>query len=73
MNLAYQELYLTTAAIFRKYSLHQDTSADNPATGAGRPTLALYDTIRERDVDAVADLLVPGPAVGSKGIKVKIM
>ncbi|KAJ5086802.1 hypothetical protein NUU61_008109 [Penicillium alfredii] len=59
-NLAYAELYIVLAGIFRKYDLDD---------GSGKqigPTLALYDTTRERDVDAVIDLLVPFPAEGSK-------
>lgn len=32
--------------------------------------MALYDTIRERDVDCVAELVIPARAVGSKGVRV---
>jgi hypothetical protein len=68
INLAYQELYLVLAAIFRKYDLY-----DNIAGGKQGPTLALYDTLRERDVDMMADMAVPMPALGSKGVRIQVM
>ena len=34
------------------------------------PTLALYDTTRERDVDLVADIFSAGVEKGSKGVRV---
>ena len=68
-----QELYLITAAIFRKYSLHQDTLDTNPASGVRGPKLALYDTIKERDVDAVPDTLITSPPLDSKGVGIKVM
>ena len=89
MNLAYQELYLVLAGIFRVYD-----AAPLPASMSGKiesleagvggvykkdaswpegKYLALYDTIRERDVDLVHDLLVPGPVKGSKGVRVMVL
>ena len=73
MNLAYQELYLVLAGIFRKYSLQSDTFNTLPPSSSIAPTLALCDTIRERDVDLVADMVVPAPALGSKGVRVSVM
>ena len=35
--------------------------------------LALYDTVRERDVDLVHDVFVPGPVKGSKGVRVMVL
>ena len=64
MNLAYAELYLFLAGVFRKYDLYDGTGEQK------EPTLALYDTIRERDVDYVRDLLVSFPAKGSKGVRI---
>lgn len=66
MNLAYAELYLILAGIFRKYDLYDGTGNQKS------PTLALYNTIRERDVDAVIDLVVPFPAKGSKGVRLAV-
>jgi hypothetical protein len=68
INLAYQELYLVLAAIFRKYDLY-----NNMAIGRQGSALALYDTLRERDVDMMADMAVPTPAVGSKGVRIRVM
>lgn len=64
-----------TASLFRKYDLYREE--ENVVDGEGTkknqgPALALYDTIRERDVDLVADLTVPGHAVGSKGVRVLV-
>lgn len=66
INLAYQELYLMTAAVFRKYDLYDGTGTQHG------PTLALYETTRERDVDMVHDFVVPFPARGSKGVRLLI-
>lgn len=65
-HLAYAELYLILAAIFRRYDLYDGTGKQNG------PTLALYDTVRERDIDAVVDLVVPFPAVGSQGLRLTL-
>ncbi|KAF2135991.1 uncharacterized protein K452DRAFT_354132 [Aplosporella prunicola CBS 121167] len=65
INLAYQELYLVIAAIFRKYDLYD-------GTGKKGPTLELYETERKRDVDMVADMIVTAPAQGSKGVRLLV-
>lgn len=67
INLAYQELHLVTAGIFRKFEFHEPDSAYRRG-----PALALYDTIRERDVDMDADLAMPAPKLGSKGVRITI-
>ncbi|KAJ5295943.1 hypothetical protein N7508_010764 [Penicillium antarcticum] len=61
LNLAYAELYIILASIFRKFDLDDGTGKQ---TG---PTLALYDTTRERDIDTQRDQLIPCPVDGSKG------
>ena len=66
INLAYQELYLVTAAVFRKYDLYDGTGMQQG------PTLALYETSRERDVDMTSDLAIAYPARGSKGVRVLV-
>ena len=66
MNLALSELYMILAGIFRRYELYDGTDKQTA------PTLALYDTTRERDVDVTFDCLVPFPAKGSKGIQIKV-
>ena len=66
MNLAYSELYMILAGIFKRYELYDGTDKQTA------PTLALHDTIHERDVQVIHDCLVPFPAKGSKGIQVKV-
>ena len=66
INLAYAELYLILGGIFRKYDMYDGTGKQR------EPTLALYDTIRERDVDADRDLIAPFPKKGSKGVRVTV-
>lgn len=67
INLAYQELYLVIAGIFRKFDLYEPDGT--PSRG---PAMALYDTIRERDVDMAADLAMPAPQLGSKGVRITV-
>jgi hypothetical protein len=43
------------------------------AVGRQGSALALYDTLRERDVDMMADMAVPTPEVGSKGVRIQVM
>ena len=62
IDLAYQELYLLLAGIFRKY--------DSVESGQKGHILALYDTIRERDIDMVADFVVPITRNGTRGVKI---
>ena len=64
MNLAYAELYIILAGVVRRYDLYDEVAKQNT------PTLALYDTTRERDVDIAFDLLAPFPSRESKGIRV---
>ncbi|RFU78092.1 cytochrome p450 [Trichoderma arundinaceum] len=45
-HLAYSELYIILAGLFRKYDLYDGTGRQKT------PTLDLYDTLRERDIDA---------------------
>lgn len=67
INLAYQELHLVIAAVFRKFNLY-----DPDTTHCQGPTLSLYDTIRQRDVDMDADLAMPAPKLGSKGVRITV-
>lgn len=66
MNLAYQELYLVIGAVFRRYDLYDGTGMQQS------PTIALYDTTRERDVDMKSDLNGSAPVLGSKGVRLLI-
>jgi cytochrome P450 len=65
INLAYAELYLALATIFRRYG----------ASTSGRKTLEgtfqLYNTTKD-DVAMVADMFIPFVKKGSKGIRVLV-
>ncbi|KAJ5814024.1 uncharacterized protein N7503_000774 [Penicillium pulvis] len=65
-NLSYAELYVTLASLFLLYDLYDGTGKQQV------PTLALYDTIRERDIDANMDFIAPAVARGSKGLQVVV-
>ncbi|KAK5659472.1 hypothetical protein OQA88_673 [Cercophora sp. LCS_1] len=63
MNLARREMAIVLATIFRRYDGYR-----------GQPgrTLELYNTERARDVDANIDMIIPVPAKGSKGVRIKV-
>jgi len=63
MNLAYMEMYIILAGIFRKYGAYDGTGKQ---TG---PTLELFETTRE-DVDLVSDFAIPFAKEGSSGVRV---
>ncbi|KAL8835044.1 MAG: hypothetical protein Q9170_003472 [Blastenia crenularia] len=63
VNLAYQELYLVLAGIFRKYDRAGDDGCDKG------PKLALYET-GDGDVEMVTDWMVAVPYAGSKEVRV---
>ncbi|XWW97958.1 hypothetical protein V2A60_005954 [Cordyceps javanica] len=63
MNFAKQELSIILATILLKYDLYR---------GQEGPTLELYETTRERDIDCVRDMIIPFPAAGSPGLRLKI-
>lgn len=67
MNLAHQEMYFVLASVFRKYDIYDETAEEQG------PTLQLYDTVRERDIDMAAELAIPVPEVGSEGLRIKVM
>lgn len=63
MNFARQEVFIILATIMRKYDLYR---------GQEGPTLELYDTERARDIDVVRDMIIPFPARGSHGLRVRV-
>jgi hypothetical protein len=63
MNFAKQELSIILATIINKYDLYR---------GQEGPTLELYDTIKERDIDVVRDMIIPFPAAGSPGLRLRV-
>lgn len=60
---ARREMSMALATIINRYDLYQ---------GQEGPTLELYDTIRERDIAANSEMIIPMPAKGSKGLRIKI-
>lgn len=60
-----QEMLIFVSGIFRKYDLYDGTRTQGPS-------LALYMTTRERDVDTSADMLLPATASDSKGIRLMV-
>ena len=68
INLAYAEIYLCLAAIFRRFgSGGEDGVREEDDEGV----LELFET-NLNDVETAADLFVPAPAEGSKGIRIKV-
>lgn len=65
MTLARREMAIILATLFLKWDVY------NGKPGQG-PTLELYDTERARDIDANGDYIIPVPAIGSKGLRVKV-
>lgn len=65
MTLARREMAIILATLFLKWDVY------NGKPGQG-PTLELYDTERVRDIDANGDYIIPIPAIGSKGLRVKV-
>ena len=65
INLAYSELYLMLAGIFRKYDLYDGTGKQTC------PTLELFETGRE-DVDMAADFVSPFLKEGSLGVRLRV-
>lgn len=57
---------MVLAGVFRKYDLYDGTVEQTT------PTLALYETTRERDVNMDHDFLIPFPKEGSKGVRVRV-
>ena len=53
------------AGIFRVYDCAQ--------SGAKTHRLELYDTTRERDIDMVADFVVPVAKSGIRGVKIRVL
>ena len=66
INLAYAEIYVILAGIFRKYDRYDGASEQKT------PTLALFETTRERDVDIEYDFLIGVPRSGNQGVRVLV-
>ncbi|KAJ0365519.1 hypothetical protein COL154_004374 [Colletotrichum chrysophilum] len=63
MNFARQEMSMVLASIIRKYDIYN---------GQEGPSLELFDTTRERDIDLNQDYIIPFPAKGSQGLRIKV-
>ncbi|KAI0972013.1 cytochrome P450 [Xylaria arbuscula] len=62
-NIARCEMSIMLATILRHYEIYSGQ--------AGR-TLELYDTIRQRDIDPHSEMIIPIPAKGSDGLRIRI-
>lgn len=65
-ELAWQELYIVAAGVFRKYDRY------DPTAGKVDHTLELYETTRERDVDMNADSIIIRLGKGSHGVRLRV-
>ena len=63
INMAYAQLYLCVAGIFRRYG--------GPGNPGPMGIFELFETTRE-DVEIQYDLFVPFPKQGSKGVRVLV-
>ncbi|KAI1182444.1 cytochrome P450 [Nemania serpens] len=63
LNFARQEVFIILATIIRKYDLYQ---------GQEGPTLELYDTVCEWDIDVVREMIIPFSSRGSHGLRVRV-
>jgi hypothetical protein len=66
INLAHQELQIVLAGVFRKYDLYDGTGRQKG------PTLELFETTREHDVDMAADFVSAAIRADSVGVRVLI-
>lgn len=67
LELAWQELYIIAAGVFRKYDRY-DPTAEKKVDH----TLELYETTRERDVDMNADSIIIRLGKGSHGVRLRV-
>lgn len=65
MTLARREMAIILASLFLRYDVYENGKEQGP-------TLALYETERARDIDANSDYIIPVPATGSLGLRVKV-
>ena len=68
INLAYAEIYLCLAAIFRRFG---SGGEDGVRGEDDEGILELFETDL-KDVEAAADFILPAPAEGSEGIRIKV-
>lgn len=54
---------IVLATLLNKYDLYR---------GQEGPTLELYNTIRERDIVANSEMIIPMPAKGSHGLRIRV-
>lgn len=71
INLAYAELYVTLAAVFRRYGSPGLRASEESVPNDDEGVFELYET-SIKDVELQADGFVPLRAEGSKGIRIQI-
>jgi len=62
-NMARREMGMVLATILNRFDIYQ---------GQDGPTLELYDTVRERDIDCNSEMIIPMPAKGSHSLRVRV-
>ena len=62
-NFARREMGMVLATVLNRYDLYR---------GQEGRTLELYDTICERDIVANSEMIIPIPAKGSHGLRVRV-
>ncbi|CAE7185156.1 hypothetical protein P3342_008311 [Pyrenophora teres f. teres] len=63
VNLARREISVLLAALLVKYDIYEEGAEKM------RPTLQVFDTTKERDIDTNGEFIIPAPAKGSKGLR----
>ncbi|USP82213.1 Cytochrome P450 [Curvularia clavata] len=63
INLAKREISVLLAALLVKYDVYEEGKEKMG------PTLQVFDTSKERDIDTNGEFIIPAPAKGSKGLR----
>lgn len=71
-ELAWQELYIVAAGLFRKYDRYDPTTTTAAGKEMDHHTLELYETMRERDVDMNANSIIIRFGKGSHGVRLRV-
>jgi hypothetical protein len=67
VNLARRDIYVLLAALLVKYDVYKE------GDGKIGPTLQVFDTTKERDIDTNSEYIIPAPARESKVLRTAAM
>ena len=62
-NFARREISMVLATILNRYDVYKQQEG---------PTLEVYDTLRDRDIKANSEMIIPMPAKRSHGLRIKV-